>query len=464
MISGGKLKNSWYYYLMPSLFEVFIVLLLSFHLKFPVERSYLLWQHVVLGSQDIKAHKIVTVNPFSYTPTHPLKRSSWLSDDLIYLLFRAGKYRALIILKILLLILMVTLPLFIYKLNASTYSFISPIYLLLLTPGASLRPTLFALLMFFMFHIAYRFKKPIMMGFLILLWSFMHGSYIIGLALLFIKFLQNLRDREHLHEWIIAIIISIIPIFVPHSSLEIFIKLSSQKYILKTFDEWRSPDFKNFLGVIFFLYILLWVIAQKRDKNSNGDFWGGVCFLFLALYARRFIPFFAIFATFDIVREVPLNFDRGFKEYLTNTTYRPFWLFIFFIIFVFEAPNFNHYFIKKYHPYGCENYIKRYPQGAKILTLQAWVPYLYYSTGEKYKFAVDGTLSQTDSILNLYTAFLSGDGCCDEVKGLNADILVFPLKYYKRFKDCCRGCLKIEHIDSVCLIGSVESLNPQNTH
>ncbi len=460
-----ELKTNWYYYIMPSLFEVFMVFLFAFHLKFPMEKSYMLWQHVVLGSLDIKYHKIVTNNPFSYLPSRSLRRSSWLSDDLIYLLFKGGRYKTLIVLKVFLLMVMVTVPMYLFKLDTFIYTFIAPLYLLLIMPVASLRPNLFALFMFFLFHIAYRYKKPLFMGIVVFFWSLIHGSYIIGTIGLLLKFSENINDvknKRYLTKWSVGILLSIVPLFLYHSSLQIFLNLSAQKYILRTFNEWLSPDFKGFFGILLFLYMLLWVISVKYSKNNEG-FWTGAFLLFMSLYAWRFMPFFAIFATVDIAEKLPVILEGGFKDYIIKTTRRPFWLFSFFLFFIFNAPGFN-YFAKEYHPFGCEKYIMKYPAGTRILSIQAWVPYLFYSTGGKYKFAVDATLSQTDSVLILYKDFLEGIGCCESIKKLEPDIVVLPRRYYEKLKGCCGGCLKIEHLDTVCVIGYIEHFNSKKSY
>ncbi len=452
-----NLKNKLHYYLMPSLFEVFMVFLFAFHLKFPMESSYLLWQHIVLGKQDIKQHKIVRENPFSYLPSHPLKRSSWLSDDIFYLLFKTGKYKFLIVVKIFILTLLTIVPLFI--LDSFIYSFLAPIYLLLLMPGASLRPNLFALLIFFFFILAYRFDKPILMGIFILLWSFIHGSYIIGLGLYFINMLQKIKYPRLENEGIkliAGLAPAMIPLFLPDSSLNIFMKLSSQKYILRTFDEWLSPDFKSFLGIVFFIFVFLWIIAEKRQRNFK-NLWPGAFLLYIAFYARRFIPFFAIYAVFSIADGLsPEEEYRGFMHYLFHTARKPFWLVVFFVYFAFQAPGFDSYFNREGHPYGCEKYLNQYPAGTRVFTKQAWVPYLYYATKGKYKFAVDATLSQKDTFIKAYMDFFTyGKGCCKEINVLKPDLVILPLKYRERIESCCNRCLKIEHMDTICMVGKV---------
>ncbi len=453
------IKSKWYY-LLPSLFEVFIIFIFALHLKFPAERSYLLWQHIELGKQDIKTHSIVTDDPFSYTKTRPLKRSSWLSDDIFYLMFVFTGYKGLITLKIVLLAIMVFLPFILFNNDSLIYSIFAPLYLLLLSPGASLRPTLFGMFMFFVFHLFYRKKRPLLMGITVLLWSFIHGSYIIGTLILAVSFVFSLKNmtRQDRIKWIAGILISSVPLVLSHSSMDMFVKLGSQKYILNTFDEWRSPNFKNFLGVLFFLFIIGW-IGSLKQRWKNESFTIGALLLFLSLYARRFIPLFAIFSFVDIARGINIKGYQAFKEYLNESTKRPLWLILFLVYFAVEAPGFEQYFIKQYHPYGCEKLLNDYPEGTKILTLQAWVPYLFFSTKGKFKYAVDGTLSQEDSILSAYEKFWRGDGCCEELNVLSPDILIFPSKYYEKFKNCCQGCLKIEHIDSVCVLCLVNGQN-----
>ena len=438
--------------LLPSIIELLIIFFMSFHLRYPMESGYLLWQHIELGKADITERHITTHNFFSYLPTRPIKRSSWLSDDMFYLLYTIGKYKAIIIVKLLILVFLFTAPFYMFGENASMYTLILPIYIILTLPGTALRPGLFALLMFLLFIYGLYKNNTVLMGILVFLWSFVHGTYILGTFIFLLYIAFNLRSGIKsgiLKIW--PLILAILPLFLPHSSLTIFTHLHKQSFLLKGFEEWLPVKFVSFHGFVFLLYIFLWIYAVVKKRDLRWAIYGGIL-LILGLRFRRFIPFVVI-SGIPIIMFLKIHFmDR--IEYMIKETMRyPLYIMLFCVYFILRTPGFSTYFKKQRHPYGCESMLKSLNDGKNILTLQAWVPYLYFSTHGRHHFAIDATLTQEDTYIKTYFDFLAFKGDCEsELRTLKPDYVLLPRSYYKKIGIFCERCLKIEHQTPHCVI------------
>ncbi len=437
-------------YFLPSIIELIIIFFLSFQLKYPVESGYLLWQHIVLGEMDIKSGHIVTQNPFSYLPSRPLKRSSWLADDIFYILYRNWGYQGVIVTKIFILILLFYLPFLFFKVNPLSYILVLPVYILLVLPGTALRPNLFALLLF-LFVVYGFYKNDIkVMSFATFVWSFLHGSYVIGICLIAVYILFEVPLKSLL-KFIPYLALSAVPLFLPHSGFIIYKNLASQSYVLRGMEEWLPLDIKSFLGVLTIIYsvIVAYVIVHKiRISVMIAD----LILLFMSIAFRRFLPFYAIF-TFPQIVSHSLIKKGNLLKYEMEIAKKPGWIVAIMIYALFRPPSFRTYFVGENHPFGCEEEIRKLPEGSRVLSRQAWVPYLYFATGGRYKFSVDATLSQTDSIIRAYFDFLAQRSPCTEVLNiLRPDYILFPTDSLENISRYCKECLKIEHIYPECSI------------
>jgi len=438
--------------LLPSIIELLVIFFMSFHLRYPMESGYLLWQHIDLGKADITEGHITTHNFFSYLPTKQIKRSSWLSDDIFYLLYTIGKYKAIIIVKLLVLVFLFTAPFYMFGENASMYTLILPIYIILILPGTALRPGLFALLIFLLFIYGLYKNNTVLMGILVLLWSSVHGTYILGAFIFLLYTVFNLRSTikgSLLKIW--PLILAILPLFLPHSSLTIFTHLHKQSFLLRGFEEWLPVKFISFHGFVFLLYIFLWIYAVVKKRNLRWAIYGGLS-LILALRFRRFIPFFVI-SGMPIIMSLKIHFMDRIEPMIKETMRYPLYIMLFCVYFILRTPGFSTYFKKQRHPYGCETLLKSLEYGNNILTLQAWVPYLYFSTQGRYFFAIDATLTQEDEYIKNYLDFLAFRGDCkSELRTLKPDYVLLPSYYRKKIGSFCGECLKIEHNTSQCVI------------
>lgn len=443
-----------YILLIPSIVEIIVIFFLAFHLRYPMESGYLLWQHITLGKMDLEARDIITENPFSYLPSESLIRSSWLADDVFYLLYNLGGYKALIIMKVLILSMLFILPFYMFKSNSITYMGILPLYIILVLPGTALRPGLFALLFYLIFLYELYYKKVHLMGVTILIWSFFHGSYIIGI-LLFGVFLI-FHAKEVLKDWVLAFIslfLTFLPFFLPHSSLKIFKNIQGQSFLLRGFEEWLPINLTSFLGIVFVIYVSIWCYSVIKKKDLSYILYGGIL-LVLSLRFRRFIPFFALTAL-PLIVSMRLGFARELNRFIKDSMRIPVWLIAFCGYYVLNAPDFNTYFKRDYHPYDCAEVLKGLELGSnkRILTLQAWVPYLYFYFNGRCHFAIDATLTQKEMFINTYLDFLKLKGeCKSKLLFLNPDLVVLPSVFHDKIGNFCNMCLKIEHLSSSCVI------------
>ncbi len=440
------------YYIFPSLIELIIIFFLAFQLKYPVEDGYLLWQHIVLGQLDIAGGHIVSENPFTYLPHRLLKRSSWLSDDIFYLLYRSSGYEGIIVVKIVILLALFYLPFLLFENQVLSYTVFLPLYILLILPGTALRPNLFALIAFLFVVFGFYKKDMKIMSIVTFLWSFLHGSYVLGILLILLYLLFNFKSIWNAKEkHIIFLVMALIPLFLPHSSYFLYKKLATQGYILRGMEEWLPLKIRSFIGGVTVLYTAILICALFKNKRLY-LISGSLIFLVLSLLFRRFLPFYAIF-TFPILVSLPLFKEGKFSRYSKESSLRPFYLLLFVVYLFLHPPGFHSYFVKENHPYGCEDLLGQLPQNSKILTRQSWVPYLYFVSHGNYKFAVDGTLSETDSIIKAYFDFVACRKKCEELlELLNPDYIIFPADSADKTSKYCEGCLKIEHISPVCVI------------
>ena len=311
-----------------------------------------MWMHLKAG-QYICLHGLPAVDVFSWTSFgHPWLNHEWLSQVLLWQIYRLGGFDALIFLPAFLSV--ITLG-FVY--NSCEGRLVLAVYVMLLMWTvygfivSAARPYLFTFLLtavciYILESVKSRrmdsrwfFLFPALM----LFWVNLHGAYMAGIAILglyavgewlglvFLKNTERNLDRKDLKRLVLAILLCVAAALVnPFGSRALlypFLAAAGHAH-LSYVGEWQSP---NFHLVVLWPFLLvfsggLWVCAADRKKP---DLTGLLLFLasgFMGFYSVRHIPLFAIVSAPVIARHTLSAFSgTRYRAFLSGEGFPGSW-------------------------------------------------------------------------------------------------------------------------------------------
>lgn len=155
------------------------------------------------------------------------------------------------------------------------------------------------------------------------LWSNLHPSFVLGLALIALSALAPLAewllwgvklDRGTLGRAGGLLFFSSLATlanpygFALHESV---LSLTQSDFFMGLHQEWRSPDFQGFEGqlmqLILGLIIIPWIVARRLpDKLSMFSILTFICFTHLAFNSVRMLPYFGIVASVPLAQSIEL--------------------------------------------------------------------------------------------------------------------------------------------------------------
>jgi hypothetical protein len=297
-----------------------------------------LWWHLRTG-EAILQHGIPQTDIFSYTvPDHEWVVQQWLTDVVMWLVYRVGGAAGLIVVFA---GLVTATFLLVYKRCAGRpYLAAFTVLLGLLTAALPLgvRPqmvNIFFLALFLFILEGYREgkirrKRLYLLPLITLLWANMHSGFMVGVAVLALytvgEALGLMAKRQFGHptarffSWpdvgLLAglSLSSFLAAFVNPSTYKlVFFSLGTlgSNAIQSNILEWRSPDFHQvyfwFFGMTLVLGVLAWVFSPRRPTPTEmllflGTAVGG-------LISARHIPLFAVVAPIILSRHLLLALD-----------------------------------------------------------------------------------------------------------------------------------------------------------
>lgn len=286
------------------------------------------WWHLRTGQFIVQTHTIPHVDPFSYTKSgQPWITHEWLSELLIYALFRLGSYGLLIFT----FSIIITAAFLLTYLRSPlvTRPYISGFILLLgaiaTAPTWGVRPQMISLLLASLFLLLldhYRWdgnrRFLIPLPFIMLMWVNLHAGYFVGIALVGIYITGGLvemlaawfskKEQEktsHTLNSILSLLITlgfcILATLVNPNGIRIIIypfqtltSPSMQQFI----QEWFSPDFHLMMWqpLAWLILALIGVGMINKKSISPTHIFLTLGFGYAALVSMRNIPFFALAA------------------------------------------------------------------------------------------------------------------------------------------------------------------------
>jgi hypothetical protein len=327
------------------LFSTFLLYFLHFKLW-----DYDFWWHVATGKYIVTEGHLPEKDPFSFTSAmdenkNPfpkwedfMRKQNWLADSFFYLVFDFFGPKGMICLRSILLILtLLVVNRYLLKAGVSLFWALIASFLLFykLTQYIGERPVLFSILFTaLVFSLVANFKnsrskKILFLIPIMILWSNLHGGFVIGdiMVLIFIfgeglKTIVGKSDYTKREKFLFfgTAIGAIVFSFINPTGWDAFPIALSHKYdILKvSIQEWQSPlyfikekiyplDYGYLISVLM-LPVLVIIRRRKLDLNYVLLLSG---FLYESLRSARLVIFYMILAIMVMGRELDLSL-KGF--------------------------------------------------------------------------------------------------------------------------------------------------------
>jgi len=286
------------------------------------------WWHLRTGQLIVQTHSIPQTDPFSFTRIgQPWITHEWLSEILIYALFRLGNYGLLIF--TFSIIITASFLLTYLRSPAETRPYVAGFVLLLgavsTAPTWGVRPQMISLLLTsLVLFLLDRFRRDGQLRFLIplplitLIWVNLHAGYFLGLGLVGIHIAGELIDLlvarfskservkavptlKSILSLCITLGICILATLANPNGIRIIIypfqtltSPSMQQFI----QEWFSPDFHQLMWqpLAWLILALIGVGMISKKTISPTNILLTIVFGYAALISMRNIPFFALAA------------------------------------------------------------------------------------------------------------------------------------------------------------------------
>jgi hypothetical protein len=273
-----------------------------------------LW-HIRTGQWILDNVQFPVVDIYSYTAAG--KRwiaGEWLSEIFLALAFKFGQWRGVVILSAIT-IAAVVATLSFYLLQNLRFSVAigwATLTAFAISPHYLARPHLFSFLLLLVWLIilidAYDsgdFKPSIpILVILIILWANLHGSFTLGLTLLFVfggyfccdKFVKR-SYNQCWSTFVMVLAVCVAALLTPYGifSALVTVELFNMKFLFQQIGEWKSPDFQVYQPLLLLFVGLFGVIAGLGIRLRGPRLVVFVMMLLLALgHIRGLLMFFLV--------------------------------------------------------------------------------------------------------------------------------------------------------------------------
>ena len=273
--------------------------------------------HIRTGQWILDHAQFPTVDVFSYTANgKPWIPTEWLSEVLLALAYKAGGWRALVILAAAsgAATIAIVCSYLLRYLRFSVAIGWSALTAVAITPHFLARPHIFSYVLLAIWLVklldAYdeegggRLPRLRVLVPLMVIWANLHGSFTFGLALLYIfagiLFWRGLRrrDRGACRDIVLtACIVSVSALATPYGVSAAFmtLELLDLKFTIPRIVELRSPDFQEYRAHLFLFIGLLAAIAATGPRLKGARLIVFALILFTGLsYLRGLVMFFLL--------------------------------------------------------------------------------------------------------------------------------------------------------------------------
>ncbi|MFC2063663.1 hypothetical protein ACFLXB_01015 [Chloroflexota bacterium] len=269
-----------------------------------------MWWHLRNGQLVFTQGEITKVDLFSFTRFgQAWTNAFWLSDLLIYSIFKVGGFAFLVSFFAFLGSLVYMLIFVISPGPFLLRAFLVVIAAISTAPEWTIRPQVISFLLFSSLNFyllsnpELKWKKFIWLPLLFLFWANMHGGYIWGFLLLAAVIVGNLYEiyisknedisKVTLKRFTLIVVISLGFVLINPNDLSI-LKLPFQTIdvSIASIVEWASPNFHDPIMQPFLWIILLFIasLGLTEDRLSMDQLLKVIGFIFMAFLSQRNIP------------------------------------------------------------------------------------------------------------------------------------------------------------------------------
>jgi len=377
-----------------------------------------LWWHIKTGQNILATHQWPTSDAYSFTVCGaPWMAYEWLGDVCLGAVAKYGGLQGLLALLIVLSsVIMLALYYFAtLRSGSSKAGFVSSLLLCSIAFASfTLRPQMFGYLFLILTLIALEhFRQGRERGIwflplLFLVWVNTHGSWLIGLGLIFTYLACGLkgfsigsieaaswvnRQRRRL-ELVLLLCLAVIPItpYGPRLAAYPFMVASSLPVNVGNVSEWQSMPFnlvggKIFLAAVLGFFLLQMVVWSKFHLAEILLFFGGTAMACLHLrFVILFVPFFApVFAV--LLARWASPYERTKDQFVLNGLIIAMVLAC--LIRYFPSQQETERIVAREFPTRAVSYLKRHPVAGQMYNTYGFGSYLIWALPEKKVF-IDG--------------------------------------------------------------------------
>lgn len=432
-------SNSRHLFLGVTIILVFIILTTP-----PIDAD--MWWHLKAGQTMFHQRAILTSDPFSFTRFgHTWVNAFWVSDLILYCLYKVGGFHVLIGLVALVGVLIL---LMIYNRSKRSY-FIRSIIILLaaisISPQWTARPQIFSFLLFTLLLIWLEKRKsgnspPLyFLPLLFIVWVNVHGGFIWGFLLLFATMVGSLLEKlihsetvlnkvsTELKQLVLWTSISVVAILFNPNGISIWrLPFYTISVSIKAIQEWSAPNFHSLEMQPFLWMIFLLIVGYALSPKKHGlvEILPCIGFIYMAFISQRNIPIAVIVITpilIDLLGEISTsirishNLPQPSKQKASLSIRGTKIINSAIIILLLIAASLRFYiqllpeFIKEKYPVNAVQAIRSIHPKGNMFNSYNWGGYLIWSLPE-YPVFIDGRADlYGESLINEWWDIVNGN-------------------------------------------------------
>lgn len=396
------------------------------------------WWHLEVGNHILSAHTWPTKDQYSFTaPGDTWIAYEWVGEVSMAAAYRLAGMTGLTILMVILTAGIVLLMFEYARLrsNNTKAAFVACALMLPLTVVSfTLRPQLLGYVFLLITLICLeRFRKGKLkslwlLPLLMLVWVNTHGTFVFGIVFLGIYYISGLvdlkigtirmeswTDWQRRHLGLIGLLSVAALVVTPYGTFLAgrYMEMSfSQPLNLASFQEWVSPNFGQFYGMLFLAMILLFLLAPFLNRLEYrveevalivvGIFAACIHLRFLILFAILFCPFLA-----TLVVRYTLPYDESKDRPLVNLALIG--IIAFGCVRLFPSRSTLQKMVSHEFPVEAVNYVRQHPALEPMYNEEFWGGYLIKRLWPQQRVFIDGRadLYEPAGVLSDYISIMS---------------------------------------------------------
>ena len=386
--------------------------------------------HIRAGDFILETFSVPREDIFSFlSPPPPWTAHEWLSEIIMALVHKVSGLTGLVI--FFSFVIAIVYYLQFKALRRLKTNIVLDLLIILLVVAASqlhwlARPHIFSLLIFVIWYYLldrYQYEDknylyvlpPIM-----LLWVNLHGGFIVGFILVGIYLIGNLVEmiisqgtqRQGWKEKSVALSVTIVAcLFVSlinpygYDILLFPFRLISDKFIMDSVLEFKSPNFHEFMPFRYLLFLTIAILAVSKTRLNIIELLLLLLFTHMALYSARYITIFAIIAAPILVKQaesilstISGSMSDSFKKRANNiavidaSARGNIWPIAGVVATCIFAANgtIGYQFDEGKKPVAAVEFVKREDLKGNMFNNDEFGDYMIYAAWPKYKVFIDG--------------------------------------------------------------------------